>query len=314
MSGDSERTQSHDYYDVGNHRSHVPHKIYLSVNLDLVSFSEPVFQSRACHKRKYGKSGQVNCDFADAEKKLDYKRETRIRKRSTHRLTFTNNNPILTVDIVPSTFIDLANLLKFHQFADLAINPIVSPLPPRAELSGRMGGEERRRRRVLSATSPGSHTPMPGYFDIGKPREEEPEEEKNIGNRVKPTNRTEELNAYKMNTVFNARAPRLEFCCTPLLDLALRFLRPLPKPLDKSTEWLVGVLPLDSASKLGGGEDDQPRSLTLRSLRLDDCQLRHPALEPLCRGIRGSGVRNIDASSAIALCFAKLDPFTWIPI
>ncbi|KAJ7580302.1 hypothetical protein C8J56DRAFT_272227 [Mycena floridula] len=132
-----------------------------------------------------------------------------------------------------------------------------------------------------------------------------------------------EPNAYKMIAAFIARASRLEF-----LDLS-------QNPLDKkSVEWLVGVLPLDSSSELENADeqsrsldyqsrsldyqprslDYQPRSLTLRSLRLDDCQLRHPALETLCRGIRGSGVRNvslrwnkINASGAVALALMIRD-------
>ncbi|KAJ7579418.1 hypothetical protein C8J56DRAFT_333014 [Mycena floridula] len=155
------------------------------------------------------------------------------------------------------------------------------------------------------------------------------------GESARPTNRTERLqDEYRLYRT-GAEAGVLP-CFTSFLNLVVRFFLTsfyaffvrsltrslpglLPKPLDKNVEWLVGVLPLDSASELGGGEDDQPRSLALRSLRLDDRQLWHPALEALCCG--GSGVRNvsfrwnkINASDAVAFCFAKLDLFTWIPI
>ncbi|KAJ7579395.1 hypothetical protein C8J56DRAFT_1109716 [Mycena floridula] len=182
---------------------------------------------------------------------------------------------------------------KFHQFAELAINPIVSPLPPRASrvirAYGRRGGEEEKEEGVVCYVAGIAYAERwDKYFDIGKPREDEPEKEeeeywepsKGIrrmgrGESARPTNRTERLqDEYR---VYRTGAE------------AAVLARPLPKPLDKSVEWLVGVLPLDSASELGGGEDDQPRSLTLRSLRLDDCQLRHPALEALCRGIRECG-------------------------
>ncbi|KAJ7579409.1 hypothetical protein C8J56DRAFT_1169731 [Mycena floridula] len=102
---------------------------------------------------------------------------------------------------------------KFHQFAELAINPIVSPLPPRASrvirAYGRRGGEEEKEEGVVCYVAgiayaevgvrarstgmpnsgseaggaaipnsvPGIPNSAPAYFDIGKPREEEPEEE-----------------------------------------------------------------------------------------------------------------------------------------
>ncbi|KAJ7580370.1 hypothetical protein C8J56DRAFT_1029915 [Mycena floridula] len=127
--------------------------------------------------------------------------------------------------------------------------------------------EKRRRRWLLSATSLGSHTPTPGYFNIGKPREEEPEEEEEeywdrvkwrayrecctgvdempdegirraflrMGGKGRAQGQPTEPNTYKMNTAFIARAPRLEFCCTPLLDLVLRFLRSLANTLPPRT-------------------------------------------------------------------------------